>query len=220
MFVLLRNAFFDNLQRFKFKCGLDRKRLVLRYIDKQKCRDILEIGVFNGHFARRMILAAAKHSVPDRINYVGVDLFESNFSNEIKLREVALTPNSKDDVGEFLRDTGANIELYEGFSNEVLPALSDQHKFDLIVIDGGHSYETVKSDFFDTLRLLKDGGCIIFDDYTNLRGEIHGKFGINKVIRNLPSGEFRVNIGVNRDFFWKEYGLLVLRMVMVKRIKR
>ena len=38
--------------------------------------------------------------------------------------------------------------------------------YDLLIIDGDHSYEGVKADFFNYLHAVKNGGYIIFDDYT------------------------------------------------------
>lgn len=38
-------------------------------------------------------------------------------------------------------------------------------KFDLIFIDGGHDYETVKKDTENSLLVLEEGGVILWDDY-------------------------------------------------------
>jgi hypothetical protein len=208
---------FEFLQRIKFKLGIDRKSFVLRHIKENQCRNILEIGVFNGNFALRIISTASKFIDPQAINYSGVDLFKLNFSNEIKFNEIALTPDKKSDVQKSLESTGANINLFEGFSDKILPQLVGAELFDLIIIDGGHSYDTVKSDFLNSTKLLSNKGCIIFDDYTNSRGETIGKFGINRVVREIDRSKFDVRISYNRDYFWKSYGLLTLRMVKVCR---
>lgn len=206
---------FEFLQRIKFKLGIDRKSFVLRHIRENKCRNILEIGVFNGNFALRIIATASEFTGPQTINYSGIDLFKFKFSDEIKFNEIALTPDKKSDVQKTLELTGANINLFEGFSDIILPQLVGVQLFDLIIIDGGHSYDTVKSDFLNSTKLLSDKGCIIFDDYTNLRGETIGKFGINRVIREIDRNKFNVRISYNRDLFWKSYGPLILRMVKV-----
>jgi len=215
MALKLISKSFEFLQRIKFKLGIDRKSFVLRHIKENKCRNILEIGVFNGNFALRIIATASEFIGPQAINYSGVDLFKFNFSNVIKFNEIALTPDKKSDVQKILQSTGANINLFEGFSNLILPQLVGVELFDLIIIDGGHSYDTVKSDFLNSAKLLSDKGCIIFDDYTNLRGETIGKFGINRVVREIDRSKFDVRISYNRDYFWKSYGLLTLRMVKV-----
>jgi len=47
---------------------------------------------------------------------------------------------------------------------EVLPLLAD-HAFDLVFVDGFHSYEQVRSDIRAFRRLLRPGGCLAFHDY-------------------------------------------------------
>jgi hypothetical protein len=204
------------VQKLRFKFGLDRKRYILKHIRKYACVNILEIGVFNGNFAYRMLITAKKKSPDLQINYVGVDLFEANFSSEIALSEVSLTPKNKLYIEEYLKIPNVNVNLLEGYSSSVLPSLDLEKKFDLIVIDGGHSYSTVKKDFENSLHLLHQKGAIIFDDYTNYRGIVSGGFGINQVINELDRLKFLVSISSIRDFFWKPYGLLVLRMVTVR----
>ena len=107
------------------------------------------------------------------------------------------------------------VKLYAGYSSVVLPSLTN--RFDLIVIDGGHSYETVKDDFANSLDLLADGGFIFFDDYTNSRGVTKGRFGINQVVSEISKRDFQITVSKNRDWFLKEYGVLELRMVKVTR---
>lgn len=83
------------VQKLRFKFGLDRKPHILKHIRKYACVNILEIVVFNGNFAYRMLSTAKKKSPDLQIIYVGVDLFEANFSTEIALSEVSLTPKNK-----------------------------------------------------------------------------------------------------------------------------
>jgi hypothetical protein len=83
------------------------------------------------------------------------------------------------------------------------------------VIDGGHSFATALSDWKNSTQLLKPGGVIFFDDYTNKLGVELGHFGINDVVKCIDRKRFKVSIGFNLDFFWKPYGLLILRMVKV-----
>ena len=96
--------------------------------------------------------------------------------------------------------------------------MSDPHllKFDLILIDGGHSYKTVKSDFNFAKKLINTNGAIFFDDYVNKQGVINDGFGVNKVVDDINRAEYSVKISKNRDFFAKSYGLLLTRMVKVQ----
>jgi hypothetical protein len=164
-----------------------------------------------------MISTAQKYNKNLEIHYVGVDLFESNFSNEIAVSEISLKPRSKSFVEQYLKFLNAKVELYEGTSSEILTKL--KYKFDLIIIDGGHSYATVKVDFENSLKLLDKEGAIFFDDYTNKAGVTRGGFGINSVIHEIDKSKFKIVKCINRDLFWKPYGVLTLRMVRVFPLK-
>lgn len=50
-----------------------------------------------------------------------------------------------------------------GTSDNVLPILADE-SFDVIFIDADHTYEPVKRDITNSLRLVRDGGIICGDD--------------------------------------------------------
>ena len=58
---------------------------------------------------------------------------------------------------------GVEIEILRGDSKEVLPSLADR-KFDLVYIDGDHTYEGVKSDIRNCLELVNVGGLLTGDD--------------------------------------------------------
>ena len=49
-------------------------------------------------------------------------------------------------------------------SETVLREISNQ-SFDILIIDGDHSYAGVKSDFINFLPYMNKGGYVIFDDY-------------------------------------------------------
>jgi predicted O-methyltransferase YrrM len=128
------------IQRIKYKFSIDRKRFVLKHIRKHKPNSILEIGVFNGFFAERMIKTASLNSAK-KVSYTGVDLFEE-MNQEIYSRELSLNADKQEIVYEKLKLQTANVRLLKGFSKNILPLIIGE-SFDLIIIDGGHSYETV-----------------------------------------------------------------------------
>ena len=60
----------------------------------------------------------------------------------------------------------------DGNSHEKLPQLiKEGAQFDLVTIDGDHSYEGGERDLIDGWQLVKSGGWIVFDDITH---EQHG----------------------------------------------
>lgn len=46
------------------------------------------------------------------------------------------------------------------------------NSIDLVVIDGGHSYETVRSDSANALKMLAPNGIIVWDDYSPVWPEV------------------------------------------------
>ena len=208
-------TFLNLIQRFKYKLNLDRKNYILKYIRRNKPKTILEIGVFNGAFTKRMLLSAT-NNINDIVSYTGVDLFE-DLSNETYKEEISLWAPKQDSVYKDLsKMKNTKINLIKGYSRDVLPLLDSKIKFDLILIDGGHSYETVKIDFYFARKLVSSNGAIFFDDYVNKQGVINGGYGINRVIHDINRANYSVKISKNRDIFPKSYGLLVTRMVKVQ----
>ena len=139
----------------------NRYNILIQYVREHECPDILEIGVFQGGTAQLLIT----NSKAQTVNYTGVDLFEDIDSQTIEY-EKALKPDSLASVQKklsFLKRGGAT--LLKGNSRDILSKITN--KYDLIFIDGGHSYDTLKSDFNNSINLLKPGGIIFIDDYSD-----------------------------------------------------
>jgi hypothetical protein len=144
---------------------------------------------------------------------LGIDLFAEGLTNEKYLSEISLRPDSRLSVQQRLsRFENVTVELIQGDSVSVLPKILDREKFDLIHIDGGHSYNTVLQDWLNVTNLIDEKSVVFFDDYVNSRGVTKGSFGVNRVVDSIDSKIFDKKLSVNRDFFWKDYGLLVLRV--------
>lgn len=61
-----------------------------------------------------------------------------------------------------------NIEFIQGKSENILPTLQDNF-FDIIYIDGDHSYECVKKDIINSIPKLKKNGYLSGHDYDELK---------------------------------------------------
>lgn len=106
----------------------------------------LEIGIYGGGTLKFMA-----DTVPG-LFCTGIDLFE----------DLVVVNNTHDggnytmnDVYEFV---GPMIRLIKGDSATVLPVLNE--KFDLIFIDGNHTYAATKIDLANSLDILAPGGFI------------------------------------------------------------
>ena len=172
-------------------------QIFIDLVKERKPQNFLEIGVFTGVTARNIceLLSLINNG---KFYYLGIDLFEDfedavstevvpefltnkqNFSNPLKslfynflLREKL---NSLESVSKFLKKFGKNVELKKGNSLDILKKI-DLKIFDMIFVDGGHSYETVKFELGIILKNINDNCLVICDDY------IHAEaIGVKKAI--------------------------------------
>ncbi|MEM6264979.1 MAG: class I SAM-dependent methyltransferase [Bacteroidota bacterium] len=75
---------------------------------------------------------------------------------------------------ENIRRAGYEADFQIGPFEMVLPSLGfAEHSIDLVFIDGDHSHSPTLAYFHFFLPLIRDGGCIIFDDIHWSRGMTH-----------------------------------------------
>lgn len=135
---------------------------------------------------KKLISSALNNYEPDQIEYYGFDIFQENppkRDEEIRVME----SKEMEEVRKYLADTGADINLFAGNTRETLPRyIEDLPKMGFVYIDGGHSYETVKSDWNYVQKIINKNSTVVFDDY-NLDGP-------RKVVDNLDRDRFTVEI--------------------------
>ena len=140
------------------------------FIRENKCRKILEIGVYNGENARSMVKAAAKNSPPHEVEYHGFDFF-SHYSTSR--------------VGRRLDETGCRYRLIEGDTMETLPeAAKTLPMMDLIFIDGGKSYREAVSDWENSSLLMHDGTGVFVHNV--------GFMGVGRMVDEIPRDRYVV----------------------------
>ena len=66
--------------------------------------------------------------------------------------------------GPMLKKFEKNVEIIKGDSKKILPNV-DLSNIDYVFIDGGHSYETVKSDLNNCKIVIENKGIVLCDDY-------------------------------------------------------
>ncbi len=164
----------------KLEGGPIRYNQLLPIIDHVKPRTIVEVGTWNGLRAIQMAAAALQYGP---VEYYGYDLFE-DATEETDERELNVKAHhSAHDVGTRLAQFAENnpdfkFLLVKGDTKETLKNAPE--KVDLAFIDGGHSLETIQSDY----EALKHAGCVVFDDYYTDGPDIE-RFGCNKLIDTL-----------------------------------
>ena len=136
----------------------------------------LEIGVYNG---TSMSYVVAEES--EKKCY-GIDLFEDIVKTVRKDKQWFYNAEqggksnyySTEEVTKNVESNNVNskLSLIKGNSHnkKTINKLKKQlgtEKIDLLFIDGGHKYEDVKQDFENYAPLVKEGGIIVLDDYTD-----------------------------------------------------
>lgn len=187
-----------DVQRVQVLKGLRYDQL-LEYVARDPSLSILEIGVARGANALRMISFAQQRG--GRPRYTGVDLFGSLDAEELASDYYVKTkhPMSVQQTMRMLRselgvEAAMRIYLLEGKSQDVLPVLlAQRYAYDLIFIDGSHSYEGVKCDWMHCQHMLAPGGTIVFDDYPN--------WGIKPAVDEIDPALWNVRVLPAKDTF-------------------
>lgn len=142
-------------------------RQLIRWVRKVRPRRIMEIGVYRGRSAEKMIKTAKSAGVKNP-EYYGFDLFEKPPEYEGKYFG-GFPP--LEEVRSRLQKTKAKIFLLRGNTCETLPReIRNLPKMDFIYIDGGHSYKTVKNDWENARKLMHAQTIVVFDDYDVEKG--------------------------------------------------
>jgi hypothetical protein len=122
---------------------------------------IAEIGVFKGEFSK-VILEKLN---PKELHLI--DLFNGQMCSGDKDGNNVVWTNLGDEYLKLqaIYKNNKSVFLHQGFSQNILSNFNDRY-FDLIYIDGDHSYEGVKRDLEISFNKIKKGGYICGHDYS------------------------------------------------------
>lgn len=129
--------------------------------------NVLEIGVLFGVGAAFMHTALAPFY--ERVRLVLLDPFDGYYGSE-HLDPLTGQRVSRRAVERNIRRAGIlmdDITVLEGFSTDdaIQKAAGESGPYDVLVIDGDHTFDGVKADFERYAEMLVPGGMLIVDDY-------------------------------------------------------
>ena len=169
-------------RKSSLKKDINSANILLNQIEIYKPKNFIEVGVFQGVTSRN-VCEKLYEIHKENFLFHGIDIFEdtninidnkemtikhNKISNPFKhlIFNIILKKNlfSIDSIYSFLKKFKNNVQLYKGFSETELPKI-DMSKIDMVFLDGGHSYETVRSDLSLILKGIKKDKIIICDDY-------------------------------------------------------
>jgi hypothetical protein len=122
---------------------------------------ICEIGVFKGEFSK-ILLDKMK---PKELHLI--DIFEGQMCSGDKDGNNIVWTNLNDEYLKLIElfKLNENVFIHKGMSYSILENFDDEF-FDLIYVDGDHSYNGVKKDLEVSFRKIKNNGFILGHDYT------------------------------------------------------
>ena len=193
----------------------DTKRysIILSTIFYYRPKSIIEIGVYRGVRAKEMIQAAQIFN--KNIEYFGFDLFEM-INKKIQRKELSKIPYSKKDIKNNLSKY-AKVRLFKGYTSKTLDKLKNK-KVDLIFIDGGHRLDTIKNDWYKSIKFQKKNTIIIFDDYYLDNEKIIRNFGCNLVVNKIDEKKYSKKLFFFTDRFVHLKQRLNIKMVLLKKL--
>jgi predicted O-methyltransferase YrrM len=124
-----------------------------------RARSVFEFGTFTGRTTYNIALNLPDDGIIYTIDS-GINTERSNISRETYPPYI---------VGECFRSADEKIR------KKIILYIHDSKRFDfshlkgkmdLVFIDGGHDYETVRSDSENAFKIIKKGGVIVWDDYS------------------------------------------------------
>jgi acetyltransferase-like isoleucine patch superfamily enzyme len=172
-----------------------RNEMIEYFCNESISPKILEIGVFKGEFLENIIKTCNFSSVD------AVDLFEgtqvSGDVNGNNIIEYNLETSFLE-LSEKYKDM-PHVKIIKSDSSKYVSNVENNY-YDIIYIDGDHSYEGVKKDLEASFEKVKDGGFIMGHDYE----------------MNLEKGKNPYNFGVKKavDEFCVKYGQRILAKAM------
>lgn len=184
----------------------ERYSAVTDAIRAQKAKAILEVGTWNGD--RAIAMAGAALEGGGKVLYVGFDLFERMTADKAKAELNVKTPSPevavKGKLDAFKAKHGDfSFMLYRGDTRQTLPQFVNAFgpgAIDLVWLDGGHSVETVASDWAHCRKVVRPGGVILLDDfYSSMEPAFLKKFGCNVLVTRLIEEKAKVTILPTKD---------------------
>jgi hypothetical protein len=121
---------------------------------------VLEIGIFRGDFLSYLHNNCKTHSID------GVDLFRGDSCSGNSDGNDVVFYNLDKSYSELMElyKNEPKVRLIKSDSSTFLKTVNDEY-YDIIYIDGDHSYNGVKNDLSESFYKIKNGGYIMGHDY-------------------------------------------------------
>lgn len=178
------------------------KEIYILYLIKKwmgaRCKTYLEIGSLNGASMSLVM------SDPDtQTRFVAIDLCltgKDHFGNKVS---PAILQENIDHFNVY----GREYKIIPGNSHNSDVQKSAKKKVgdagvDFLFLDGDHSHNGVRQDFYDYIDLVNSGGVIVFDDYDFIKTV---RSGVDSIVDEIGDQDFEVVGAFANPDFYSEY---------------
>jgi predicted O-methyltransferase YrrM len=165
-------------------CSPEEMKHLANLVALTDIRLVAEIG-FNAGYSTHAMLSER----PD-VEVVSFDICKHNYCKAAKDIIDDMYPNQH--------------SLVIGDSTIMVPNYADMNpteKFDMVFIDGGHSYKVAKADLLNMRRLVRKGGPVVMDDVTP-----HRRYGMgpHRAWTEAKEDGFIQELEIRQDGEWVE----------------
>ena len=116
---------------------------------------IVDLGVDFGYSCFVFADALQKNNIDGRV--VGIDIFKAdNITSNVDTSEIIMKHIKQNNI--------TNVDIIKEYFHEV--SLYWREPIQILHIDGLHTYEAVKEDFYDWKKFVDNNGVILFHDVT------------------------------------------------------
>lgn len=191
---------------------IKRYEYIFEAVNNCKPKTIIDIGVWNAVNSCQIIETA---SIYNKVEYYGFDLWEDLDSD--KFIDEYMYPKKKSSYEEALKrikhlntTRDFSFSLFRGDTkinlkkeNFPLPSV------DFVFIDGGHSLDTIESDWNNIKWRLHKDSVVIFDDYWHNRNDAGCK---NLIDRLIKEDLYNISISVLNTFKLYDISIVELKI--------
>lgn len=182
-----------------FRPNYERGLLAAAMVKKYKPKKILEIGFGRGYWSTCVARTLHDLNIPGEITSVDV---------QFNKQHIEMMSNS------FPHEWLSKIKMVQGRSVDILPQLDED--FDLVYIDGDHTYTAVKNDWQNVKDHFKQ--FVIFDDYHLPTSPEQQEIQVARAVDEISDEYIRELVIMDREIFMddrkltsKDYGQVIVR---------
>lgn len=145
--------------------------------------NVCEIGVARGAFSQALLRRLSPRKLhlidPWEYNAKGYRLDSNNVAQrEMENRYLSVRSKYENKIKSNI------VTIHRGYSEEIMPSFPDEF-FDVIYVDGNHTYDYVMNDLELSLKKLRSGGFLCGHDYSENKNALRNEFGVVKAVNEF-----------------------------------